>query len=99
MINTLALKILLCIVFTFLNIYDIISTKQILSYGGFEANPFVKIIIKLNLFIPIKIIVNLIIIALIILSPTINTGLVCCGVISIFAINNCYQLYRYSKEL
>jgi len=91
------LNILFSVVFTFLNIVDIITTNQVLARDGEEMNPIIRILMRFNLFIPVKIIGNIIIIYLILITP-IKTGIVCCIIMSIFAINNCIQLYLHSKE-
>jgi hypothetical protein len=91
------LKVLFSVVFTFLNVIDVITTNRILARGGEEMNPFIRILMKFNLFIPIKIAANLFIIYLILMS-SITTGIVCCLIMSVFAINNCIQLYLDNKE-
>jgi hypothetical protein len=94
----LELKIFLSILFTFLNIVDIITTNQILARDGEEMNPIIRVLMKFNLFIPVKIISNIFIVYIILISP-IKTGIICCAIMSIFGINNCIQLYLDSKEV
>ena len=91
------LNILLSIVFTFLNVIDIITTNRILALDGEEMNPIIRVLMRFKLFIPVKIISNIIIIYIIMLSP-IKTGIILCCIISFFSINNCVQLYLDSKE-
>jgi len=91
------LNILISIVFTFLNVVDIITTNRILARDGEEMNPIIRILMRFNLFVPVKIISNIFIIYIIIISP-IKTGIICCCIISFFSINNCVQLYLDSKE-
>ena len=92
------LNILLSIVFTFLNVIDVITTNRILALDGEEMNPIIRVLMRFKLFIPVKIIANIIIVYIIMSSP-IKTGIICCIIISIFSINNCVQLYLDSKEV
>lgn len=89
---------LLSIIFIILNILDVITTNKILRVGGFEANPIVRLLMEIKMFIPMKILGTLIVLYIIALSNSLQVGLVCCGIISLFCINNCYQLYQYYKE-
>ena len=83
--------------FIILNILDIITTKKILALGGFEINLLPWLLQKIKLFIPFKIITTLVLTAFIIHSS--GSGLTLCGIISLFVINNYYQLYKYNKEI
>jgi len=89
---------LLSILFVILTIIDIVSTKQILKLGGWEANPIVRLTMRCGLFIPVKIISTIFIVFLISSTDSLLIGLICCGILSVFCINNCYQLYMYNKE-
>jgi hypothetical protein len=91
------MKIFFACLFITLNILDIVSTRRILALGGTEVNPIAWILQKINLFLPIKIMITLILAASIIMSTTYN-GVFLCGIISLFVINNYYQLYKYNKE-
>ena len=91
------LNILLSIVFTFLNVIDVITTNRILALDGEEMNPIIRVLMRFKLFIPVKIISNIIIIYIIMLSP-IKTGIILCCIISFFRIHNCVHLYLDSKE-
>ena len=84
--------------FIILNILDIVTTRKILALGGYEVNPICWILQKINLFIPAKIIITLILALSIKISPTYLSGVTLCGIISLFVINNYYQLYMYNKE-
>ncbi len=84
--------------FIILNLLDVTSTKKILSLGGREDNPIVRFLMKIKLFIPIKILVTLFLAAFIVTDKSGLTGFVLCGVILLFVINNYIQLYLYYKE-
>jgi hypothetical protein len=91
------MNVLLALSFIILNILDIVSTRKIIALGGTEVNPVAWILQKINLFLPIKIIITLILAATIISTNNYN-GILLCGIISLFVINNYYQLYMFHKE-
>ena len=85
--------------FIILNFLDFTTTKKILALGGEEFSPIPKLLMKIHLFTPIKIFVTLFISFFIVTRSNILTGVILCGIISIFVINNYYQLYMHSKGL
>lgn len=89
---------ILASLFIILNILDIVTTRKILALGGYEVNPICWILQKINLFIPFKIIITLILAISIKISSSYLSGITLCGIISLFVINNYYQLYMYNKE-
>ena len=89
----------LALSFIILNFLDFTTTNKILALGGCEANPIVKVLMRLHLFIPFKIGLTLFLAGTILSSKSFNNGLILCGVISLFVINNYYQLYMYNKEI
>ncbi len=93
------MNIFFAALFIILNFLDFITTKKILDLGGEEISPIPKLLMKIHLFTPIKIIITLFISFCIVNSSDILTGIILCGIISIFVINNYYQLYMHSKGL
>ena len=55
---------LLAVLFIILNILDVTTTRKVLRDGGYEANPIVRFLIRLHLFIPAKIIMVILIIVI-----------------------------------
>ena len=89
----------LAVSFVILNILDVVTTRRILALGGYEANPISRVLMKFNLFLPVKIIITTILASDIISNQNQTNGLILCGIISLFVINNYYQLYMYNKEV
>jgi hypothetical protein len=87
------------VLFIILNILDITTTRRIIALGGREVWPLPWLLMKFNLFLPIKIIVTLALAGVIIIVQDPTTGSTLCGIISLFVINNYYQLYMYKKEI
>jgi len=93
------MNIFFAVLFVILNVLDITTTRRIIALGGREVWPLPWLLMKINLYLPIKIIVTLALAILIIINSEMSTGLVLCGIISLFVINNCYQLYKYNQEV
>ena len=92
------MNIFFAFLFIILNILDITTTRKIIALGGSEMNPIPWLLMKIKLFVPIKLIGTLALATIIMISPGILTGMTLCGIISLFVINNYYQLYMYNKE-
>ena len=90
---------LLALSFIVLNFLDVITTNKILALGGREVNPICWILQKIYLFIPFKICLTLFLALAIFYSKDYNNGILLNGIISLFVINNYYQLYMYNKEV
>lgn len=86
------------ICFVILNILDITTTRKIIARGGCEASPLPWLLMKVNLFLPVKLIVTLALAAFIVVSKNVYDGIFLCGIISLFVLNNYYQLYMDDKE-
>lgn len=93
------MNLFFAICFIILNILDVTTTRKILASGGYEANPIARLLMKFHLFIPAKIVITLALAVAIVGNSDIVFGLVLCGIISIFVINNYYQIHKYAKEL
>ena len=93
------MNMFLALCFIILNILDVLTTRKILTLGGYEANPIPRVLMKFNLFLPVKIIITVILTFGIISNQNQINGLILCGIISLFVINNSYQLYMYNKEI
>ena len=93
------MNLFFAIYFIILNILDVTTTRKILASGGYEANPIARLLMKFHLFLPVKIIITLSIAVGIITISDLTTNLVLCGIVSIFVLNNYYQIYKYNQEL
>jgi len=88
---------LLAVLFIILNILDVTTTRKVLRDGGYEANPIVRFLIRLHLFIPAKIIMVILIIVIMAFSDRgtgIYTGIICCGIYSFIVWNNLRSITR-----
>ncbi|HQF37304.1 MAG TPA: DUF5658 family protein [Candidatus Dojkabacteria bacterium] len=86
-------------IFIILNILDIITTKKIISLGGYEVNLIPRMLLKIKLFTPVKLAVTIALSIFIMINEDVYIGIIFCGIMSLFVINNYYQLYMYNKEL
>jgi len=93
------MNIFFAVLFVILNILDITTTRKIIALGGREVWPLPWLLMKVNLFLPIKIIITLALAGVIVIVQDPTTGLTLCGIISLFVINNYYQLYMHKKEI
>ena len=92
---------LLAILFTILNILDITTTRKVLRNGGYEANPIVRLLMRVHLFIPAKIIMILFILMTMIMTEGetgIMTGLICCGIYGFILWNNFRTIRLQSQD-
>ena len=93
------MEFLLSIVFIILNILDVTTTNRILSMGGYETNPIVRLLMRFHLFVPCKIAVVIFFVLLVLFSQP-PTGLImaACGCLIYLLIvgNNLYQIHQES---
>ena len=91
---------LLATLFIIMNILDITTTRKVLRNGGYEANPIVRLLMRVHLFIPAKIIMILFILMTMIMTEGetgIMTGLICCGIYGFIVLNN-YRTIRLQAQ-
>ncbi len=93
------MNIFFAVLFVILNILDITTTRKIIALGGREVWPLPWLLMKVNLFLPIKITITLALAAFIMISTEVYNGVFLCMIISLFVINNYYQIYLYNKGL
>jgi hypothetical protein len=92
---------LLATLFIILNVLDITTTRKVLKNVGYEANPLVRLLMKLHLFIPAKIFMVIIILSIMVMadeSTGIMTGLLCCGIYSVIVWSNYRTLGLQFRE-
>lgn len=92
------MSIFLALCFIILNILDITTTRKIIALGGSELNPIPYLLMKIKLFIPVKIIITLGIAFFIAVNQNLFINLQLCAIISIFVVSNYYQLYLHKKN-
>ena len=81
---------LLAILLIILNILDVTTTNRILRDGGYEANPLVRFLMCIHLFIPAKILMVVFIVFLMVTSNEstgIDVGILCCGIYFFIVLN------------
>ena len=91
---------LLAVLFIILNILDVTTTRKVLRDGGYEANPIVRFLIRLHLFIPAKVLMVVIILIIMLgfdRETGITTGVICCG-IYLFIVGNNYRTLRLQAQ-
>jgi len=91
---------LLAVLFVILNILDIRTTRKVLSQGGYEANPLARLLMRLHLFIPAKILMVVIILVIMFgfdRETGITTGVICCGIYT-FIVGNNYRTLRLQEQ-
>ena len=96
------MELFLCIAFIILNILDVVTTNRILAMGGYEANPIVRLLIKLRLFVPFKAAGTLFFVWIVLTSktPVSNYLAVFCTLFYLLLVgNNIYQIHRGLKWL
>jgi len=91
---------LLAILFVILNILDVRTTRKVLNQGGYEANPLARLLMRLHLFIPAKVLMVVIILIIMLgfdRETGITTGVICCG-IYLFIVGNNYRTLRLQAQ-
>ena len=86
-------------VFYYPNILDVTTTNRILSMGGYETNPLVRLLMRFHLFVPCKIAVIIFFVLLVLFSqPPTGLIMVACGCLLYLLIvgNNLYQIHKES---
>jgi hypothetical protein len=82
---------LLAGLFIILNILDIATTQRVLGNGGYEANPIARLLMRLHLFIPAKIVVVFFVVMIMIGADEgigVATGIICNGIYLFIVISN-----------
>ena len=92
------MNIFFAILFVILNILDVTTTNKIIAIGGKEVSPLPWLLMKFNLYLPVKTGATLALAIFMIISQDVITSSTLCGIISLFVVNNYYQLYKYDKE-
>ena len=92
---------LLAILFVILNILDVRTTRKVLNQGGYEANPLARLLMRLHLFIPAKVLMVILIIVIMAFSDRgtgIYTGIICCGIYSFIVWNNLRSIRLQAQD-
>lgn len=92
------MSIFLALCFIILNILDITTTRKIIALGGSELNPIPWLLMKLKIFVPVKMIITLFIALFMVNNQNITNNFILCAIISIFVVSNYYQLYLHKKN-
>ncbi|HQI25359.1 MAG TPA: DUF5658 family protein [Smithella sp.] len=94
--------ILLAVFFIILNILYVTTANNMLKHGGYEANPLVRLLMKLHLFIPAKILVTCLVVFLMLNADEetgIMLGTICCGIYAVIVGSNYRTLRIQAKEM
>ncbi len=92
---------LLALLFVILNILDVRTTRKALSQGGYEANPLARLLMRLHLFIPAKVLMVVVILGVMLLldqETAIKIGVICCCIYSLIVWNNYRTLRLQARE-
>ena len=93
---------LLAVFFIILNILDVSTTNKALKQGGREVNPLARLLMKLHLFIPAKILVTCLVVFLMLNADEetgIMLGTICCGIYAVIVGSNYRTLRIQAKEM
>lgn len=86
--------------FIILNVLDVATTQKVLGKGGYEANPIARLLMRLHLFIPAKIVMVFFVVLVMIWSDEsvgVATGIICNGIYLFIVIFNLRSIRMLKK--
>ena len=92
---------LLAVFFIILNILDVSTTNKALKQGGREVNPLARLLMKLHLFIPAKVLITCLVVFTMFYADEgtgITLGIFCCCIYTVIVGSNYRALRLKARE-
>lgn len=92
---------LLAVFFIILNILDVSTTNKALKQGGREVNPLARLLMKLHLFMPAKVLITCLVVFTMFYADEgtgITLGIFCCCIYAVIVGSNYRTLRLQARE-